>query len=249
MRPSSAGDRPGAHLVTCAPVIPLRDDLPTSRAPVLTVALIAGNVAAFLWQVLGVGMEASVAWGGLVPGRLLGLVPAVEGPGLLPPAATVLSSMFLHGSFLHIAGNMLFLWVFGNNVEEALGRPRFLAFYLLTGAGAAAAQTGAALVSGGREVLLPMVGASGAISGVLAAYLVMFPRARVLTLVPIFVFIRFVQLPAALFLGLWFVLQLLGAFLGDGGGGVAFMAHVGGFVAGLLLVQVWRPRRRLRGGW
>jgi len=230
-----------------AEVIPLRDDLPTSRAPVLTVGLIAANVAAFLWQQLGIGMEASVAWGGLVPARLLGLVPPAEGAGLLPPVATLLTSMFLHGSFAHIAGNMLFLWVFGNNVEDALGRGRFLAFYLLTGVGAAAAQTGAALLSGGRELLIPMVGASGAISGVLAAYLVMFPRARVLTLIPIFIFIRFVQLPASLFLGAWFVLQLLGAFLGDGGGGVAFMAHVGGFVAGLLLVLAWRPRRRSRG--
>ncbi len=228
-------------------VIPLRDDLPTSRAPVLTVGLIAVNLAAFLWQVLGVGMEASVAWGGLVPARLLDLAPAPEGPGLLPPVATLVTSMFLHGSFAHIAGNMLFLWVFGNNVEDALGRARFIAFYLLTGLGAAAAQTGASLVSGGREILIPMVGASGAISGVLAAYLVMFPRARVLTLIPIFVFIRFVQLPASLFLGAWFALQLLGAFLG-GGGGVAFMAHVGGFVAGLLLVLAWRPRRRSRAG-
>ncbi|MBI5070172.1 MAG: rhomboid family intramembrane serine protease [Deltaproteobacteria bacterium] len=227
-------------------MIPLRDDLPTSRPPVLTVGLIAANVAVFLWQVLGVGMEASVAWGGLVPARLLGLVPPPD-PAGLPAVATLLSSMFLHGSFAHIGGNMLFLWVFGNNVEDALGRPRYLAFYLLTGIGAAAAQTGAALVAGNRDLLIPMVGASGAISGVLAAYLVMFPRARVLTLVPIFVFIRFVQLPASLFLGLWFVFQLLGAFLGDGGGGVAFMAHVGGFVAGLLLVLAWRPRRRARG--
>jgi len=230
-----------------ARVIPLRDDLPTSRAPVLTVGLITVNVAAFLWQQLGVGMEASVAWGGLVPARLLGLVPPAEGTAFLPPLATLFTSMFLHGGFAHIAGNMLFLWVFGNNVEDALGRPRFLAFYLLTGVGAAAAQTGAALLSEGRELLIPMVGASGAISGVLAAYLVMFPRARVLTLIPIFIFIRFVQLPASLFLGAWFVLQLLGAFLGDGGGGVAFMAHVGGFVAGLLLVLAWRPRPGSRG--
>lgn len=228
-----------------APVIPLRDDLPTSRPPVFTVGLIAANVALFLWQVLGVGMEASVAWGGLVPARLLGLVPPAAPPAL-PALVTLFSSMFLHGSFAHIGGNMLFLWVFGNNVEDALGRPRFLAFYLLTGLAAAAAQTGAALVADSRDLVIPMVGASGAISGVLAAYLVMFPRARVLTLVPIFILIRFVQLPASLFLGLWFVFQLLGAFLGDGGGGVAFMAHVGGFVAGLLLVLLWRPRRRAR---
>lgn len=229
-----------------APVIPLRDNLPTARAPVLTVGLIAANVAAFLWQVLGIGMDASVAWGGLVPAQLLGLVPPAD-PLALPPLATLVTSMFLHGSFAHILGNMLFLWVFGNNVEDALGRPRFVAFYLATGLGAAAAQTGAALVTGSRDLLIPMVGASGAISGLLAAYLVMFPRARVLTLVPIFVFIRFIELPAALFLGAWFLFQLVGAFLGGGGGGVAFMAHVGGFAAGLLLVLAWRPRRRRDG--
>jgi membrane associated rhomboid family serine protease len=228
------------------PVIPLKDDLPVSRPPVLTVGLIGANVAVFVWQVLGVGLEASVRVGGLVPAQLLGLD---VGPApVLPPVATILTSMFLHGSFLHVGGNMLFLWIFGNNVEDAFGSPKFLAFYLLSGLGGAAAQTAASAFSGGQDLLTPMVGASGAISGVLAGYWLMFPRARVLTLVPIFVFIRLMYLPAWFFLGAWFALQLLGALLG-GGGGVAFMAHVGGFATGLLLALWWRPRRRNSASW
>jgi membrane associated rhomboid family serine protease len=244
---AAAGEAtPSASAHNMEPVIPLKDDLPTSRPAVLTVALIGANVAAFLWQVLGVGLEASVRIGGLVPAQLLGLAEGAAAG--LPPFATVFTSMFLHGSFLHIGGNMLFLWIFGNNVEDAFGSLRFLLFYLVAGLSGAAAQVGVAFLTGGRELVLPMVGASGAISGVLAAYWMMFPRARVLTLIPIFVFIRLVYLPAWFFLGAWFVLQLLGALLGAGGG-VAFMAHVGGFVSGLLLTLLWRPRRRSSASW
>jgi len=221
-------------------VIPLKDDLAASRPPLLTVALIAANVAAFLWQWLVAGMEASVLRGGLIPYEVLTLQD-IGPPDIVPPPLTVLTSMFLHGSFPHIAGNMLFLWIFGNNVEDALGHLRFLAFYLLSGVAAAAAQTAVGLASG--ELQIPMVGASGAISGVLAGYFLMFPRARILTLVPIFIFIRLIYIPAAIFIGIWFLLQLLGAALGVTGG-VAFMAHVGGFVAGLILVPLLRPARR-----
>jgi membrane associated rhomboid family serine protease len=226
------------------PVIPLKDDLSAVRPPVLTVAIIAINVAAFLWQWLVAGMEVSVLRGGLIPYEALTLRD-VGPPDIVPPPLTVFTSMFLHGSFAHIGGNMLFLWIFGNNVEDALGHVRFLAFYLIAGVAAAAAQTGLGYAAG--DLQTPMVGASGAIAGVLAGYWVMFPRARILTLIPIFIFIRLVYLPASFFIGAWFVFQLLGAFLGGAGGGVAFMAHVGGFVAGLLLVQIWRPRRRTRG--
>ena len=228
-------------------MIPLKDDLPTTRPAVVTVALIAVNVAVFLWQEMGVGMEASVQLGGLVPAQLLGY--DFGPPALLPPVATVFTSMFLHGSFLHIGGNMLFLWIFGNNVEEAFGHLRFLAFYLVAGVAAALAQTGASALTGGNELIVPMVGASGAISGVLAAYWLMFPRARVLTVIFIVIFVKLLYLPAWFFLGAWFVLQLLGALLGGGAGGVAFMAHVGGFVAGLLLAFLWRPRRRSWASW
>ena len=138
-------------------VIPLKDDLPTSRPAVLTVGLIGANVAVFLWQVLGVGLEVSVRLGGLVPAQLLGL--DVGPPALLPPLATVFTSMFLHGSFAHIGGNMLFLWIFGNNVEDALGHVRFVIFYLVAGIAGALAQTGAEAVSrllaaGGRHFRL-----------------------------------------------------------------------------------------------
>jgi membrane associated rhomboid family serine protease len=225
-------------------MIPLKDDLSAVRPPVLTVAIIAINVAAFLWQWLVAGMDASVLRGGLIPYEALTLRD-VGPPDIVPPPLTVFTSMFLHGSFAHIGGNMLFLWIFGNNVEDALGHVRFLAFYLIAGVAAAAAQTGLGYAAG--DLQTPMVGASGAIAGVLAGYWVMFPRARILTLIPIFLFIRLVYLPASFFIGAWFVFQLLGAFLGGAGGGVAFMAHVGGFVAGLLLVQIWRPRRRTRG--
>jgi len=227
-------------------VIPLKDDLSAVRPPVLTVGLIAANVAAFLWQWLVAGIDVSVLRGGLIPLEAITLRD-VGPPDLVPPPLTIFTSMFLHGSFAHIGGNMLFLWIFGNNVEDALGHVRFLAFYLISGVAAAAAQTGLSYAVG--DLQTPMVGASGAIAGVLAGYWVMFPRARILTLIPIFFFIRLVYLPASFFIGAWFVFQLLGAFLGGGGGGVAFMAHIGGFAAGLLLVQIWRPRRRTRGGW
>jgi membrane associated rhomboid family serine protease len=226
------------------PVIPLKDDLSAVRPPVLTVGLIAVNVAAFLWQWLVAGIDVSVLRGGLIPFEAITLRD-VGPPDLVPPPLTIFTSMFLHGSFAHIGGNMHYLWIFGNNVEDALGHVRFLAFYLIAGVAAAAAQTGLGYAAG--DLQTPMVGASGAIAGVLAGYWVMFPRARILTLIPIFVFIRLVYLPASFFIGAWFVFQLLGAFLGGAGGGVAFMAHVGGFVAGLLLVQIWRPRRRTRG--
>jgi len=220
-------------------VIPLKDDIPTVRPPVVTVGLLALNILAFLWQVGVVGLPASVELGGAIPYEIVHLRDI--GPiDLVPPPFTILTSMFLHGGFAHIAGNMLFLWIFGNNVEDALGRSRFVIFYLVSGIAAALAQT--ALSAAAGDVFIPMVGASGAIAGVLAAYLVLFPGASVLTLVPIFVFIRLVYLPAWVFIGGWFVLQVLSVFLGGTGGGVAFMAHVGGFVCGWIIVKLMGPR-------
>jgi membrane associated rhomboid family serine protease len=193
-------------------VLPIKDDLPTARAPVLTVALIAANAVAFLWQALVEGPQLSVLRGGVIPYELLTLRD-VGPPDLVPPPFTLLTSMFLHGGFGHIAGNMLFLWIFGNNLEDALGHGRFLAFYLVAGVAAGLAQTFAALASG--DVLVPMVGASGAIAGVLAGYAVTFPGARVLTWIPP---IWLVRLPAALVIGIWFAWQLLGAFAGEAAG-------------------------------
>jgi membrane associated rhomboid family serine protease len=224
-------------------VIPLKDDIELSRAPVLTVALIAVNVLAFAWQLLGPGLYLSTQEGGAIPYEILTFAD-VAPPDLVPPPLTVFTSMFLHGGLAHIGGNMLFLWIFGRAVEVALGPGRFLAFYLASGVAAALSQ--AVLSSFAGDVLTPMVGASGAIAGVLAAYVVLFPRARVLTLVPIFFFIRLFYVPAFFFIGAWFLLQLLAMVYGGGGGGVAFFAHVGGFLAGLLLVRVFRRRPPLR---
>jgi membrane associated rhomboid family serine protease len=228
-------------------VIPLKDDTPTERVPVLTYALVAANVLLFLWQ-LDVGLERSVFRGGAIPYEIL-TFRDVEWRDVVPPPFTILTSMFLHGGLLHLGFNMLSLWIFGNNVEDALGRVRFFLFYVLAGIAAALAQTFASAASG--DVLVPMVGASGAIAGVLAGYLVLFPHARVLTAVVIVFFVRLVYLPARFFIVGWFVIQILSVLFTAPAaqGGVAFVAHIGGFLAGLVLVKLvgrrrsWRARR------
>ncbi|HWV39595.1 MAG TPA: rhomboid family intramembrane serine protease [Vulgatibacter sp.] len=211
-------------------MFPLKDDIPVRRLPIVTIALIAASVGVFAWQVGWSGSFVGSVWSlGLVPANLL----ATSSPGDTPPVETLFTSMFAHGSLLHLGSNMLFLWIFGNNVEDAMGRWRFVLFYLLCGLGAAAAQ-----IASDPTSTLPMVGASGAIGGVLGAYFLLYPRARVLALVPIFIFVRLVWIPAVVFLGLWFLFQIVGG-LGSVGasGGVAFWAHVGGFVAGVFLVK------------
>jgi membrane associated rhomboid family serine protease len=240
-------------------VIPIRDDNPIDRTPVVTYALVLVNVLAFAWQLglpgslgaeellpsLGRHLQSSVLRGGAIPFEILRLRD-VYPRDIVPPPLTVLTSMFLHGGPLHLAFNMLFLWIFGNNVEDALGRLRFLAFYLVCGIAAALAQV--AFSFSPEAQLAPMVGASGAIAGVLAAYVVLFPRARVLTLVIVFVFVRLIPLPAGWFIGIWFAGQLLSVLAGANTG-VAFFAHIGGFVAGFVLVRLvglrqgWRVRR------
>ena len=166
-------------------MIPLKDDVPTDRVPVVTFALIALNAVAFLWQ-LSLGLERSVQIGGAIPYEILTLQD-VEWRDVVPPPFTIFTSMFLHGGWLHLGFNMLTLWIFGNNVEDALGRLRFFGFYLAAGIAPALAQTLASAAGG--DVLVPMVGASGAIAGVLAAYLVLYPYARVLTAVIIVIFV------------------------------------------------------------
>jgi membrane associated rhomboid family serine protease len=236
-------------------VIPLKDDIPVDRWPVLTVGIIAVNILAFLWQV-AVGLNYSVCAGGVIPadllaiqdlGRAAGPLPCASVAPIVPWPLTVITSMFLHGGWGHIAFNMLFLWVFGNNVEDALGPVRFIAFYLACGVAAALSQSFLSAATGG--VGIPMVGASGAIAGVLAAYMKLFPRARILTLVPIVIIFRLMYIPASFFIGLWFALQLFYAVaVGGAGSGVAFVAHVGGFVCGFLLVRVFAARRTSYGG-
>lgn len=225
--------------------LPLRDDTPTARLPVCTWLLIAANLAAFAWQV-SIGPR-SIQVGGAIPYELLTFQDVAE-RDLVAPPLTILTSMFLHGGLWHLLGNMLFLWIFGNNVEDALGRRRFLGFYLTAGIAAALVQAVATAVQAAAlpradaaaALMVPMVGASGAIAGLLAAYLVLFPRARVQALV----FVFLIYLPAWLFIGLWFVGQVAAVLSGDQPG-VAVFAHLGGFLAGLLLV--WKVGRRP--GW
>jgi membrane associated rhomboid family serine protease len=216
-------------------MIPLRDVIPSRTTPAVTIGLIAANTLVFLYQLsLGADVNAFVIEWGLVPAALS--LPAV------------LTSMFLHGGFLHFGGNMLYLWIFGDNVEDRMGHGRFAVFYVLCGAAAALAQT----ISDPASVV-PMVGASGAIAGVMGAYFVLYPHSRILTLVPIFFFIQLVEVPAVFFLGLWVVFQLLsgvGSIATAGqSGGIAFWAHVAGFGAGVATVGIFRRRERLRVEW
>jgi len=231
-------------------VFPLKDDIPTRSFPLITVGIIAANIVAFLYQLslsLGSGSggvqgaNAIVFEFGLIPCRLANLCRV---PAELPsPYLTVFTSMFLHGGLFHIAGNMLYLWIFGNNVEDSMGRGRFLVFYLLCGVLAAAAQTFSDPAS-----RIPMIGASGAVSGILGAYLLLYPHARVLTLVTFGFFIQFIHIPALIVIGFWAVVQFLNGlitFTSPQQGGVAFLAHVGGFVAGLLLISFFRQGPRV----
>jgi membrane associated rhomboid family serine protease len=229
-------------------MIPLHDDNPTTLKPLVTVSIIVAAVAVFLWQIsLGEkGFEASVFRYGLIPALWLGDAHP-QGVATLPPTLTVFTSMFLHGGFMHLAGNMLYLWIFGNNVEDAMGHGRFVLFYLLCGVAAAAAQA-----IPNPDSTIPMIGASGAISGVLGAYLLLYPHARVLVVIPLGFYFHQARLPAIAVLGFWIVLQLINSALADPRqGGVAWGAHIGGFVAGMVLiplfkhrsVRLWAPRR------
>lgn len=217
-------------------MIPIRDDQPTRTIPVVVIGLILANVLVFLHELRLPGDASANAFF-----AAFALTPAdLAHPSSPQVYATVFTSMFLHGGWLHLIGNMWFLWVFGNNVEDSVGHVRFLFFYLLCGTAAAAAQ-----VAVSPESTTPMIGASGAISGVLGAYLLLFPRARVLTLVPIWIFLEFIRVPAVLFLVFWFALQFLSGLAtrgADFNGGVAFWAHVGGFVAGMALILPFKKR-------
>jgi membrane associated rhomboid family serine protease len=231
-------------------MFPLRDDNPFNTPPIVTILIIAINLAMWVF-IQGLGTEPALSHSictlGLIPGELLGYarpgtaVPVGGGIDCVighPNWLTPLSSMFLHASWMHIIGNLWFLWVFGNNVEDALGHGRFLGFYIVCGLAAAATQSLANPTS-----TLPMIGASGAIGGVMGAYAVCFPRSRVQTLILLGFYARTVWVPAWLMLGYWFLLQFLSGLptLARQEGGVAFWAHVGGFVAGALLVY---PLRR-----
>jgi len=224
-------------------MIPLRDIIPSRTTPFVTICLIALNILVFLYELtLGRAVDAFTLYYGLIPAAFSWV--------------NVFTSMFLHGGFLHVAGNMLYLWIFGDNVEDRMGHGRFLVFYLLCGVAAALAQTITAPNS-----TVPMVGASGAIAGVMGAYFVLYPRSRIVTLIPLFFFFQVIEVPAIAFLGIWFLMQFVsgvGSIIStvgrDGGaggsiGGIAFWAHVAGFVAGITGVALFRRPERQRVEW
>jgi membrane associated rhomboid family serine protease len=249
-------------------LFPLKDNIGTRRTPVVTIALIIANVVVFLISLRnggtlfgGPSIQTVVDYGVIPyevtnPGEMCDLVddagqvlcegqPGVSGSADPQPSTwfTVVSSMFLHGGLLHIAGNMLFLWVFGNNVEDAMGRVKFVVFYLLGGVAAMGLQT-----AFDPDATVPSIGASGAVAAVLGGYLLLYPRAKVLTLVFLVIFFTFIQIPAMFFLVIWFGQQLLFGYLDyaspTSGGGVAYFAHIGGFVFGLLAVRLFATRIR-----
>ena len=226
-------------------MIPLKDNLPTRHLPIVTLVFIGINTYAFLKLFL-LGSYAGqryVLYYGLLPCSLTGSCQ-VTGRAF-SPEVTLLTSMFVHAGFFHFAGNMLYLWIFGNNVEDSMGKVRFVIFYLLCGFAAAYAQ-----ILVGPDSRIPMVGASGAISGVLGAYLLLFPRARVLTLIPLGFFLYMAEIRAVFVLGFWIVIQVLNGLLtfSHDGGGVAWFAHIGGFVAGFALIGLFK-RRSVPWGW
>jgi len=223
--------------------IPLRDENPTSRFPIVTVLFIALNVVVFFFQLVSPeGLQFYVYKMGAIPYEITHFksLPLVVGHTAeqiprLAPVLTLLVSMFLHGGFFHLLFNMLYLWIFGNNVEDFLGPFRFILFYLIAGVGASLTHI---IFNANSQV--PMIGASGAIAGVLGAYLILYPKARVMTFMFLFFFIRIVPIPAAFVLGFWFLMQVLNVGVG---GGVAWFAHIGGFLIGIGLIKLFTKKR------
>jgi len=230
-------------------LLPLSDDNPTARAPLVTIALIAMNTAVFLYQVMlsHASENMFVFQTGAIPYELTNLVSRAQipipgtsqtyPPALLPFPLTLFSSMFVHGGFVHAGSNMLYLWIFGNNIEDAMGHGRFLVFYLLAGLAASLVHVVSEPAS-----TVPMIGASGAIAGILGAYFVLFPHAKIKTFLFIFIIIQVVQIPAVIMLGFWFLTQIVNS---GSGGGVAWYAHIGGFLFGLFLIRRFE-RSKLR---
>lgn len=221
-------------------MFPIHDDNPIRMIPFVTYTFLAACVIAFLWQITQEPrvQQVIVYALGVIPAVLFGQSELDPELVWVPSVVTMFSSMFLHGGWMHLIGNMLYLWVFGNNIEAAMGHVKFVIFYLLCGVAAVMAQ---ALPDISSEI--PMIGASGAISGILGAYLLLYPMARVTIIVPIFFIIRPFKVPAMLVLVAWFLMQLYSSFASDSeGGGVAFGAHIGGFIAGMLLVPLFKNK-------
>jgi membrane associated rhomboid family serine protease len=218
-------------------MIPLKDNIPTRTFPIITLTIIFVNTLVFLWFRLSLTSaqgEALYKYYGLVPRELM--VSLETKRELLPyNLLTIFTSMFLHGGILHVAGNMLYLWIFGNNVEDAMGHRRFILFYFLSGIAAALSQ-----FLYDPESAIPMIGASGAVSAILGAYLVLFPYAKVKTMLIIIIFIKVIELPAILLLSIWFFMQIMYSHAG----GVAWYAHIGGFIFGLVTIKMFSGQQR-----
>lgn len=224
-------------------ILPISDDNPTRRFPIVTVSLIAANIAIFIYTFLLPSQEAIIEFYNqfaLFPKAIVTGNPVTQN-SIQPIYLSLITSMFLHGGILHIGFNMLFLWIFGNNIEDAFGHFKFIIFYLVAGIAGSFLQ-----IATDPASIIPNIGASGAISGVLGAYLILYPNAKVLTVIPIIFFIEIVRIPAIILIGFWFILQLFsGLFtIGGTGGGTAYFAHIGGFIAGLALTLLVLAIRR-----
>jgi rhomboid family protein len=232
-------------------LIPIKDNVPTRTTPYITIGLIVANSLVWFWEISG-GVNKEVTNWGYYACEVQG--PCASGVHPHELVETVFSSMFMHGSWFHILGNMLFLWIFGNNVEDAMGKIPFLLWYLAGGIAATALQTFATLQFGNvQDASVPNIGASGAIAAVLGAYFVLLPRAHVLTVIFLGFFFFLWEIPAVVFLGIWILLQALEGGLGllapQSSGGVAFFAHIGGFAFGLATVRLFARRRPLQPSW
>lgn len=220
-------------------MIPFKDDNPTQTFPFVTIGLIAINCLIFIWELVSsMDITRAAYFYGAIPRNLI----SFETSQPIHPAISIFTSMFLHGGFFHIAGNMLYLWIFGNNIEDSLGHFRFLIFYLFSGI--IAVYSHAITES---QSMVPMIGASGAVSGILGAYLLLFPHARVHTLVILGFFVQIVRIPAIFIIGFWIIIQLINGILSKGllnQGGVAWFAHIGGFIAGILTIKLWVHRKK-----
>ncbi|MDD3655210.1 MAG: rhomboid family intramembrane serine protease [Atribacterota bacterium] len=224
-------------------MLPLWDEIPTRKVPIITIVLVLINCLVYYYQFfIVIDQNIFIYAYGLIPFEITKGVDLFP-PGPSPIYFTVLSSMFMHGSFVHLFGNMLYLWIFGNNVEDYLGKFRYIIFYVLSGVFAALGQV---IVSSNSQI--PMIGASGAVAGVLGAYFILFPRARITTLIFFGFFIRLIKLPALFVLGLWIIFQLFYGLsdLSSSGGvtGVAWFAHIGGFIGGIILIKLFNTRKR-----
>ena len=235
--------------------LPIKDYNPTKKTAYITIILIIINVAVFLYQAVISDLNLHIVTSAMIPWEITHMknidqpvgYSVVEQRGYsvgrkpiyrdVPPLLSLITSMFMHGSFLHLLGNMLFLWIFGNNIEDDVGKIKFIFFYLVSGVGASLAH-----VLFNMDSIVPVIGASGAVSGVMGAYLILYPNARVKTLVFIFIIITFVDIPAFIFLILWFVFQF---FYAGSGSGIAWLAHVGGFIMGILLIKLMKKKERV----